>query len=165
MKKIILLVVCGMMLASCAIFGGKKGEGYVAGKSFVDDEALRSYLDGRDWTFEVDNIFGRYVPSTFNPHGYGLQVKGDSVLCYLPFFGRSYRASMMGEGPMTFESKMSRYSVSPNSKGGVNVRIEAHNRDRNGVTLNFLIYPNGAVSLNMTSDHTEGLIYHGHLKE
>lgn len=148
-------------LPSCGLFPKE----YVPGHQFRDKVELQETLRGKEWNFELEGVTGPLVPSGFNSYGFGFDVRGDSIRCYLPFFGRGYSTHIYGtdKGPMTFEGKITSYRVTAGrQKGEVEtVLVTRPSGGNNEVTLRVNAFTNGSATVTMTSTDTQSLSYRG----
>lgn len=160
MKRTLLFLATLLLVVGCGVFSKK---GYAPGKTFSDRNSLEEYLDGQDWKFELLNVSGRYVPHNFNTFGFGFDVKGDSINCYLPFFGVSYKSPMgRTDGPMTFQGKVTEYTIGDGRDDAVYVEIVAMPKGQHTrITLQVSTFTNGSAFVTMTSTDTQSLHYIG----
>jgi len=54
---------------------------------------------------------------------YDLRIKGDSVIGFLPYFGRAFTASYNEEGGIRFTSTANEFSVQQKKKGGWEINV------------------------------------------
>jgi hypothetical protein len=96
---------------------------------------------------------------------YDVRVMGDTVISYLPYFGRAYSAVIgtTDEG-LNFTSKKSDYEQKPAKKGGWTVTIKPRNQNivQNMV---FLISESGATSLQVNCRDRQGISFNGYIQE
>lgn len=163
MKRTLLFIATTMLLVSCALFSKKE---YAPGKTFESSAELERFLSEREWRFELLNVTGRYVPTNFNPYGFGFEIKGDSIDSYLPFFGVSYRAPISrDDGPLTFQGKIIGYEISPGREDDLIVEIYTDQESGNKVTYLLNAFPNGSATVSMTSSDTQSLHFIGAIHE
>lgn len=95
---------------------------------------------------------------------YELRVYPDSVVAYLPYFGRSYSAKAYNnEGGVKFNSKDFDYKAKKNKKGIWDISIYTKDISE-GYRLNLKIAENGFASLYLNSNDKQGIEYSGQLK-
>lgn len=95
--------------------------------------------------------------------GYDLRVAGDSVVVYLPYFGRAYSAplNLIGGG-VQFTSVKFDYKVTERKKGGWNIIIKPSDVD-DGQQLNLTIFTNGTASVQATSNNRQPIQFNGYI--
>lgn len=160
MKKFLPFLLSLVLLSGCGILSKE----YVPEHKFESREDLVAYLQGNDWNFELQHVSGSYVPSTFNAYGFGFEVKGDSLVSYLPFFGISYRAPLYGDnkGPLNFEAPIVSYDVKAGTHPGEAViELVTRKEPQNTITLYITAFTNGSATVTMLSTDTESLTYRG----
>lgn len=89
--------------------------------------------------------------------GYDLRITRDSVVAYLPYFGRAYSAplNLMGGG-VQFTSIKFDYKVEERKKGGWNIIIKPNDVDDNQ-QLNLTVFSNGSASVQVTSNNRQAI--------
>ncbi len=97
--------------------------------------------------------------------GYDLKVAGDSVIVYLPYFGRAYAApDNIAGGGIKFTSVKSDYQTKDRSKGGWDITIRP--QDAGDVRqLNLTIFQNGSASLQVTSNNRQPISFNGYIMQ
>lgn len=90
-----------------------------------DKAAIKSLIDTKHFVFKVQTIFpaGGAVRQTNGE--YDLKILGDSLVSYLPYFGRAYSAPAPGEGGgYNFSSSDFQYLSKTRRKGGWEIVIK-----------------------------------------
>lgn len=109
--------------------------------------------------------FNYVYPMRFPPHiltsDYNVTVKGDSLSCFLPYFGRAYRTDLsnINRSPLDFTSLIKDWTVSKGIK-----QTDIHFKTRNKLEqLDFYLtlYPNGSVNLRISSSDRESISFDG----
>lgn len=95
---------------------------------------------------------------------YDLRVSGDSVVCYLPYFGRAYSAPINpSEGGLKFTSVDFEYKYAPRKKGW---DVTINPKDGNGVQeLSMTIFENGNASLRVSSTNRQLITFNGYVEK
>lgn len=98
--------------------------------------------------------------------GYTLKVTADSVVAYLPYYGRSYQAPLNpSEGGINFNSKKFTYSKTQGKKGSYTVNIDTKDGTGENYRLVLNISSNGYAILVANSIYKQPITYQGFLKE
>lgn len=96
---------------------------------------------------------------------YDLRVSMDSVISYLPYFGRAYIAPISAsEGGIKFTSTSFDYKVALRKKGGWDITIRP--KDVSDIRQLFLtVFPNGNASLQVMSNNREPISFNGFISD
>ena len=124
---------------------------------------VKNLIESKHYAFKAQTM----VPARGNIRNltseYDLKVLGDSVMVYLPYFGRAYAPVDPEQGPIQFNSTDLTYSVKKGKKGGWDVTIIP--KDAKNVRQMFLsISVNGSASLNVTSNNRDPINFNGQIE-
>ena len=94
---------------------------------------------------------------------YNLDVFKDSVISYLPYFGRAYSPPINSTDiAFSFTSTNFYYKVTPGKKGSWNILIKP--KDISNVQqLNLQVFNNSSASLNITSVNRDAISYQDYI--
>jgi hypothetical protein len=94
---------------------------------------------------------------------YDVTVKKDTLVSFLPYFGRAYQAPMNPtDVGVQFTSTKFEYSVMPAKKNSWEVKIVP--KDNTDIReMNFTIFNDGTASLNILSNFRDAISYRGHI--
>ncbi len=123
-------------------------------------EAFKAGLENRSYIFNASSASpqkGGFV--RLNP-GYRIVVKGDTLVCDLPYYGRVYNASYGGDAGFKFTSAKYEQTITPKKKGGWNVKIETNDLTANR-RMFMTVFDNGSASLSITSSDRQSISYQG----
>ncbi|MDR1337148.1 MAG: DUF4251 domain-containing protein, partial [Tannerella sp.] len=102
-------------------------------------------------------------PSQYLTSGYSLTVRGDTVISYLPYFGRAYSLPYGGGKGLNFESTLTVYSLSFDAKG--TARISFQTRSENETLLYLIeVFSNGSSVIRVTSNNRQSVSFYGTLE-
>lgn len=127
---------------------------------------IKSLIDSRNYVFVAQNAFpmgGRMRNITPD---YNLTVSADSVVSYLPFFGRAYTSTDYGasKSPLDFKTKSFDYDAKPGKKDGWSITIKP--KDNKGVqSMNLTVSSEGYASLQVTSTDRSAMSFNGYITE
>ena len=97
---------------------------------------------------------------------YDVKVTKDSIVAYLPYFGRSFSAPMdPTQGGIKFTSKDFTYTESKNKKGSYTIQINTKDVKRENYRFTINISTNGYASLTASSMNKQPIIFNGYLDE
>ncbi len=93
---------------------------------------------------------------------YDVRVSKDTVICYLPYFGRAYSAPMNpSEGGIRFTSKDFIYTATNKRKGGWDIVIKPKDV-RDIQQLTFYLSESGYGSLQVTDNNRQPISFNGY---
>ncbi len=122
-------------------------------------------------TQDISAIMGRFPGGNaggsvnLNDPYYEVKVSPDSVVVYLPYYGRSFTApTNPNEGGIKFSSKKFDYKSKKGKKQGWDVTVIPKD-GREGYKLNLNISSEGYASLSIVSNNKQSISYNGYLKE
>ena len=114
-----------------------------------------------------------FIPQAVTPLGgstrqlgtsFDITVANDSLISYLPYFGRAYSAigAFSNRGPLDFTSTNFDYNVTERSKGGWVVTIKPKD-NRNVDQYIFNVSEKGFASLDMISNNRQSISFTGYI--
>lgn len=96
---------------------------------------------------------------------YEVKVTPDSVVAFLPYYGRSFNAPInQDDAGVKFTSKKFNYKSTKGKKRGWDTLIETKDA-KESYRLAFNISDNGYVTLSLNSNNKQSVTYQGYLKE
>ena len=130
----------------------------------IDAGKVKNMIETKDFVF---------IPMYVNPFvgrrrdlssGYQVTVIKDTIVSYLPFFGRGYTAPISpADIDFDFTSTKFNYTISPSNKSW-NISIKP--KDQPSLQeLFFKIFDNGSASLTITSINRSSILYDGYITE
>jgi len=135
-------------------------------KAAAKAAAVKGKIDAQSYTFKAEYALPMRGGQRYLTSEYDLRVTKDSVIAYLPYFGRVYMSAPLTpeENGIMFTSTKFDYKVSPKKKGGWLITIAPANvKYVNKLMLD--VSPNGAASLNVTSNFRDVINFTGYMKE
>ncbi|MET0570909.1 MAG: DUF4251 domain-containing protein [Pedobacter agri] len=97
---------------------------------------------------------------------YDVKVTKDSVVAYLPYYGRAFSAPYnASEGGIKFTSKNFTYTESKSKKGAYIVQIITRDVTRENYRFTINISQNGYASLTASSVNKQPIVFNGYLEE
>jgi hypothetical protein len=164
-KAVIFLVVT--VLGSCTLNAQVKND--EADKKVIQDLrtafVLEKMLKDKRYIFRAQTYSASSVGvRQLIPNEYDIQIKKDSVIVSLPYFGQSYsaQASRVDGSGIKMTSTKFDYSAVEKKDGKWLVSIKP--KDSREVQLLFLtIFTNGTTMLQVTSTNREAITYNGYV--
>jgi hypothetical protein len=127
-------------------------------------EDTKTALENKVFVFEATQMLPSGGRSKSLTSEYDVQIKNDTVVCYLPYFGRAHMASYgSSESPMDFTQPIEDYEFEKTKKG-YEIKFNVKN---NSDRLNFIfqIADNGSSTLSVTSSNRSTISYTGNIKK
>ena len=120
------------------------------------ERVVREIVDSGRIKIDVDRavpMAGRSVNLT-SP--YSLEIHGDSILSYLPYFGRAYGG---GEG-LTFKEVATEKEQTSKKKGRSEIKFRVKTKE-DVYMFRVEVYPNGSVTINVTPVNKQAITFYG----
>lgn len=145
-KKTVLV----LLLTIC--FGGVQAQ---------DTTSVKSALEAKQFVFKARTMLPAAGGARqLSGENYEVRVSGDSLVTYLPYFGRAYTAPIGNEGGLKFTSTTFDYVVKGKRKGGWDVTLRP--KDATDVReLSLSVSENGFASLRALSNNRQPISFNG----
>lgn len=130
----------------------------------LDKNQVHDLVQSKNFVFKAEYVLPMGAPSRFLTSDYDLKIHGDSLISYLPYFGRSYVAPPPGEGGINFTSTDYEYKTKAKKKGRWEITLKPREADiKNDLILE--IYENGTARLMISSSERQSISYTGYIKK
>jgi hypothetical protein len=128
-------------------------------------KTLKSLLENKQFSFQPTNMLPvRGTLKQLSP-GYFLKLRGDSLISYLPYFGRAYSAPINPEDAgYNFISTNFTYTVKAGKKNSYEVEIATKDKTNN-INIILTAYDNGSADLRMNSADKQPISYNGYIRK
>ncbi|MCZ4225350.1 DUF4251 domain-containing protein [Pedobacter rhodius] len=140
----------------------------VADKNYVFMANTALPMSNQDISQVLRSMQGVQGGGTINLSGsqYDLKVTADSIVAYLPYYGRAYSAPYNPtDGGIKFTSKDFTYTESKNKKGLYIINIRTKDLKNDNYQIYLSISQNGYASLMMNSNNKQSITFNGVLEE
>ncbi|MGZ3938924.1 MAG: DUF4251 domain-containing protein [Flavisolibacter sp.] len=126
-----------------------------------DKEQVKSFVESKEFTFQARTVLPMTGGSRQLTSEYDVRFLGDSVISYLPYFGRAYTAGYGSDnGGIEFTSTKFDYKAKARKKGGWDITIRP--KDAKGVEeMDLTISDDGSASLRVTSTNRQPISFYG----
>ncbi|HEY6435511.1 MAG TPA: DUF4251 domain-containing protein, partial [Ignavibacteriaceae bacterium] len=126
--------------------------------------SIKKLIDNQQYIFYAESVrpvSGR--PRILSP-GYTVSISKDTILCDLPYFGRTYTSNFnTTDGGIKFTAASFEYKVEVRKKGGWNITIKTKDVT-DTQNLSFEIYENGKAYLQARSNNRQAINFDGYIK-
>ena len=148
------------LFASCASTqppGLSKAE-----KKRLQAEKVRQALYDRHFTINVTSAHPTSFPPVNLTSPYSLEVRGDSVISYLPYYGRAYSVPYGGGKALNFSGKMSGFDLS-RTKKEYNIKLAIEN-DEDKYLYYIDVFDNGHASILVAPQNRTDILFYGEME-
>lgn len=126
-------------------------------------EEVKSMVTSQNFIFIPERVNPMTGSSRPLSPGFELSVFPDTVISYLPYFGRAYAPVYPGEGGVQFTSTDFQYKT---TKSGDKWKIRLRFKDASDVNQMLLdVFDNGTATLSINSNRRQSITYYGYVKE
>ena len=159
MKNVRLLFLIGIVLTigGQSLYSQNKKE-----RKEQKAKDIKEMIESGRFTIDVDRALpmgGRTVNLT-TP--YSLEMRGDSAISYLPYFGRAYSLPYGGGDGMRFEESITDYQCSFNKKGTAQIQFRTRSDD-DTFAFSVQVFSNGSATINVTPVNKQNITFYGEL--
>jgi hypothetical protein len=125
---------------------------------------VQKIIEAKNYIFRAETVNPQIGGSRVLTSDYDLTITPDTIIAYLPYFGRAYTAPINpSEGGIKFTSTSFAYSATKRSKSW---EITIRPKDADDVQQLFLdIYDNGNANLRVSSMNRQSISFTGHITE
>ncbi len=122
--------------------------------------AIKNMVESQNYVFKAETVLPMSGPSQ-QVSDYAVKITKQSVMSYLPYFGRAYSAPMdPSKGGIQFTSKDFDYTLTPGKKDGWSVLIKPKDyRDIQQMTMS--ISSTGYATVQVTSTNRQPISFNG----
>lgn len=130
----------------------------------MDKSSAKTLVESKKFIFKVQTVLPTGGSNVQVTSDYDIKLNGDSLVSYLPYFGRAYSADYGQPGGLNFTSTKFQYNLKSKKKGGWDITIKP--TDIKDVRQMFLsIGENGYASLQVISNNRQTISYYGYITE
>lgn len=156
-KKQILMLLLALLVGLPTLSAQTKKE-----KKEQKKEAVKKLIVSENYKIDVRTALpmrGRSIPLTSL---YSLEIRNDSVISYLPYFGRAYSIPYGGGDGLNFRAPLKEYSMEMDKKGNAVIKFTARNpEDR--YEYRAKVYSDGSASIDVNMTNRQSISFQGDL--
>lgn len=149
MRSIILYLLLAIMLASCST-SNSVGQLSRKEQKLLLEQKTRQALADRHYTIFVTTAHPIGFPTISLSTPYTLEVRGDSIISYLPYFGTAYSVPYGGGKALNFTGTIRKYEDVERKRGEHDIIIEVYNEEDIYVYL-LNVFESGSTSITVRS--------------
>ena len=143
MKKQILMLLLALLVGLPTLSAQSKKE-----KKEQKKEAVKELIVSENYKIDVNTAMpmrGRSIPLTSL---YSLEIRNDSVISYLPYYGRAYSIPYGGGNGLNFKAPLKEYNMKLDKKGNSVITFTARNPE-DKFDFRVKVYSNGSTSIDV----------------
>jgi len=157
MKKVLIVLMAVVVVSCSSLTSTEKAEQQQQMAQAVDNA-----LAQRRYKVAIGMMYPRNGRAVQVSSLFSLEVKGDTLVSYLPYSGRAYNVPYGGGKGLDFTAPITEYHASKNKKGTTQVSMKVHN-DEDYLSFSMEIYNNGNAYVNLICREREAISYSGKL--
>ena len=156
-KKQIFMLLLALLVGIPTLSAQSKKE-----KKEQKKEAVKKLIESENYKIDVNTAMpmrGRSIPLTSSC---SLEIRNDSVISYLPYYGRAYSIPYGGGDGLNFKTVLKEYSMKMDKKGNAVIEFIARNpEDRYEYRVK--VFPNGSASIDVNMQNRQSISFQGEL--
>ncbi len=130
----------------------------------ADAVAIKNMVDSQRYVFVAQIALPMGGRSRHLDASYDVKIKKDTIIAYLPYYGRSYNAGYGGsDGGIDFTSKDFKYTKEDGKKGGWTVTISPKDVKDPSQKLVLSITESGSAYLTVSSNNRQNISFNGYI--
>ena len=159
MKNVRLFWLLGivLLLAGQSLYAQSKKE-----KREQKANEVKELIDSKRFTVDVNRAIPMGGRSLNLTSPYSLEMRGDSVISYLPYFGRAYSAPYGGGDGLRFEESITDYQSTFDKKGTARIKFVARTKE-DTFRFDMQVFSNGSAIISVTPTNRQNITYQGEL--
>lgn len=124
---------------------------------------IKEMVEAQNYVFKAQTALPSSGRSRQLNTDFDLRISKDTIVSYLPYFGRAYTAPLNpSEGPLNFTTTSFDYKVTNRKKGGWDIVITPKDlQDPRQMALS--VFDNGSASLTVTSNNRQPIAFNGYI--
>lgn len=162
MKKILLLLSVVLLVVGCST-AMYNADGTKMTKEQIraaKTQYVRDAIANRQFKINVDRMYPTRTPARHLSSLYSLEIKGDTIVSYLPYFGRAYNVPYGGGKALNFTGIMSYYEPRQARNDETIIEIGVENEEDIYV-YQLSIFDNGNTDISVRSRNREYISFSG----
>lgn len=130
----------------------------------LDKSVVQDFIRSKEFVFKAQTVLPMTGMSRQLTSEYDVRFLGDSIVAYLPYFGRAYSAGYGEGGGIDFTSTKFDYKVKQRRNGSWDIIIKPQDA-KDVQQLNFTVSQNGYATLQVTSNNRQPISFNGYIAE
>lgn len=163
MKKQVLMSALMLMFAMLPMMSMAQN-GHNKDSETMMASQIQNSIEAMTLNVEFNYVYPMRMPSHYLTTTYSIRLKGDSIMSYLPYFGRAYRSNIANNdrSPLSFNSTVTDMTIKRGKKKDYVLVFKTRN-DSELLEYTLTIFPNRQASLTVNSSDRESINFGGDL--
>ena len=119
-------------------------------------------LNHRDYKIAIDRMYPMRGSSRHVTYGYSVEVRNDTLISYLPYFGRAYNVPYGGGKGLNFMAPIGSYQEFMKRNGLRHIEIGVSNEE-DTYFYTIEVFDNGSSSVDVRARQRERISYSGNI--
>lgn len=146
-----------VMLSGCATSEER------AARAAEQAAKVKTALTERNYKISVDRMYPMRGSSKTVSYGYSVEVRNDSLISYLPYFGRAYSVPYGGGKGLNFSERIGSYEEALLKNGKHHIEIGVTNEE-DTYLYTIDVFDNGSSTIAVQSRQRESISYSGRIE-
>ena len=156
LSSLVLLFLAVVLLCGCATAEER------AARAALQAAKVKKSLSEKRFMINVDYMYPLSGTPKHLSYGYSLEVRNDSLISYLPYFGRAFNVPYGGGKALNFSERIGSYHETQQSNGACVIDIELKN-DEDIYQYTIKVFDNGNSSIDVQSRQRDPISYSGEM--
>lgn len=127
------------------------------------EQAVKEQIESGNYKISVATAYPRRGRTVQLTSSYSVEVRNDSVISYLPYYGRAYSIPYGGGDGLIFKAPIEKYEMKMDKKGVSKIEITTKtNEDKFRYSL--MIHSSGSASINVNMQNRESISFQGEIE-
>lgn len=156
-KKQILMLLLAILVGIPTLSAQSKKE-----KKEQKKEAVKKLIESEDYKIDVNTAMPMRGRSITLSSPYSVEIRNDSVISYLPYYGRAYSVPYGGGEGLNFKAPLKEYSMETDKKGNANIKFSARSPE-DAFDFRVKVFVDGTSNIDVTMQNRQGISFRGQL--
>jgi len=153
-------ILLGALMVSCSTMTQAEREAKKAKRA----EYVSKVLDNRHYKIDINIMYTSRFGSKVVRDNWSLEVRGDTLVSYLPYIGEAYSATFGINKGFNFTAPIKLYKDYIDKKGNRNIQLTTDNEE-DVIDYHLEVMDTGNTFINVISRKRESISYSGEISE
>ncbi len=162
MKKIFGLLLAALLLAACG--SSQMSAEQKAARNAEQIRTVRKAVEARRFVVEANYMLPRRGPARHIDYGYSIELRGDTLISCLPYFGRAYNVPYGGGKGLNFTAPVSDYNCRWTKDRSWRIEMNVDNGEDQLLYM-VEVFETGQASISVMARERETISFNGKFAE
>jgi len=154
LSSLVLLFLAVVLLCGCATAEER------AARAALQAAKVKKALSEKRFMINVDYMYPLSGTPKHLSYGYSLEVRNDSLISYLPYFGRAFNVPYGGGKALNFSERIGSYHEQEKGNGQRHIEIGVRNEE-DTYTYYIDVFDNGSSSIDVQARERDVISFSG----